>query len=147
MSDRADGPLSNPDIVGLPTSTVTHPDGRPYLQRFHLIDTHPFSARYHHWLTSDDDRAPHDHPWPNLTIVLAGHLIEHTDDGTRDLTPGTIVPRAARTPHRLELISDDAWTLFVTGPPQRQWGFHTPLGWINARHYPHTGHTTTGPQP
>lgn len=46
---------------------------------------------------------------------------------------GTIVFRRARTPHRLELIDGKpCWSLFITGPNVRKWGFHLAAGW---RHY------------
>ena len=33
--------------------------------------------------------------------------------------------------HRLELIDGPCWTLFVTGPRYREWGFHCPQrGWV-----------------
>ena len=32
--------------------------------------------------------------------------------------------------HRLELIDDEpVWSLFITGPIIREWGFHCPKGW------------------
>ncbi|HET6807233.1 MAG TPA: hypothetical protein VFH59_17490 [Frateuria sp.] len=33
--------------------------------------------------------------------------------------------------HRLELTTDcPCWTLFITGPRLREWGFHCPRGWV-----------------
>jgi hypothetical protein len=125
-----------PDITGLEHSIITQHDGSPYIDRYHIVDTPSYHARFHHWHSSDDKRAPHDHPWPNTTIVLAGHLLEHTRDGARDLTPGTTVTRPAVMPHRIELVSDDAWTLFVTGPVERRWGFYTDTGWVYWRDWP-----------
>jgi hypothetical protein len=129
-----------PDVEGLDRSTIVHEDGAPYLERYHIVDTRHVQVRIHHWLSSDDQRAPHDHPWANTTLVLAGHLIEHTDNGGRALAPGTVVSRHPTDPHRIELISDDAWTLFVTGPIVRDWGFHTSTGWVGWRRWPHAGH-------
>lgn len=128
-----------PDVAGLRRSAIVHNDGSPYLERFHLIDTEQVQVRYHHWLAGDPDRDQHDHPWDNATHVLAGHLIEHTPDGSTPLAPGTFVARQADDPHRIELVSTDAWTLFITGPIIRSWGFHTDHGWQGWRDYPQAG--------
>lgn len=34
--------------------------------------------------------------------------------------------------HRVELIDGDCWTIFVTGPRYREWGFHcADRGWVH----------------
>lgn len=129
-----------PNVHGLPHSSIVHNDGSPYLDRYDIHVTDALTIRIHHWHSSDDQHAPHDHPWPNTTTVLTGHLIEHTAHGARPLNPGTIVTRRATDPHRIELTTPDAWTLFVTGPIERRWGFHTPTGWVHWTDWPHTGH-------
>jgi AraC-like protein len=128
-----------PDTAGLRRTAILHDDGRLYLERWHILDTVDCSIRLHHWHASDDDRAPHDHPWPNATTVLSGHLIEHTADGDHALTPGTVVTRTASQPHRIDLVTDEAWTLFVTGRIVRRWGFHTADGWVAWTDWPHAG--------
>jgi hypothetical protein len=129
-----------PDVDGLHRSVIVHADGAPYLERYHLVDTSHVQVRIHHWLSGDDERAPHDHPWANTTLVLTGTLIEHTETGGYALGPGSVVTRHPTDPHRVELVSDDAWTLFVTGPIVRDWGFHTPTGWVHWRRWPLAGH-------
>ena len=37
-----------------------------------------FNVYLHHFLRSDDDRALHDQPWWNLSILLDGEYTEHT---------------------------------------------------------------------
>lgn len=132
--------LGIPDVAGLTRSAIVHEDGRLYLERFHVVTTPECAIRLHHWHCGDDQRALHDHPWSNCTTVLAGHLVEHTETGTTELTPGAVMVRAAEQPHRIELVSDDAWTLFVTGPIVRRWGFHTDTGWVHWTAWPHAGH-------
>lgn len=103
----------------------------------------------HHIHRSDDDRALHDHPWKNVSIVLKGGYFEHRPmfptfyardlklNGTAETEslwrgPGSIVFRAATALHRLEIPKgspDGAWTLFITGPRVREWGFQCPQGW------------------
>ncbi len=108
---------------------------RPYLLRWWVIPHNRFFNVYlHHFLRSDDDRALHDHPWANLSILLDGRYVEHriAAGGINLRTPraaGAMVLRRPRTAHRIELHDGPCWTLFVTGPKLREWGFHCPGGW------------------
>ena len=110
---------------------------RPYMHRWWLIPRNPvFNVYLHHFLRSDDDRALHDHPWPSLSILLRGSYLEHTiQEGgihhRRVRRAGAIVLRGPRSAHRIELHHGACWTLFLTGPRLRNWGFHLPLrGWV-----------------
>lgn len=111
--------------------------GDGYLARWYMIKRNPFLNIYLHKFTgNDDDRALHDHPWWSLSIALVGSLDEHTIEKggvhkTRTIDRCDIVFRKAKFAHRLELKSDAAWTLFITGPRIRQWGFHCPTGWVH----------------
>ncbi len=109
----------------------------------------------HQFIRSDDDRALHDHPWFNVSFLLYGSYIEES------IAKGGIKVRIRRDPgawklrspwaaHRVELIqrvkypysSADpswkqewqeatCWTLFMTSPRVREWGFHCPdAGWV-----------------
>lgn len=128
-----------PNVDGLDCDRILDVDGQPYIDRYHLVYTPAFGARFHHWLGSDDQRARHDHPWDNVTIVLAGELLEHIGSDTRRLAKGAVVARNAISPHRIDLVGDDAWTLFVTGPVLRRWGFHTDQGWVPHGQWEHAG--------
>lgn len=128
-----------PITTGLHRTAILLADGRPYLERFHLVDTDDVQVRYHHWLAGDPDRDLHDHPWDNVTCVLAGALNEVRADTTIPLDTGTVVARRADEPHRIELVTADAWTLFVAGPITRRWGFHTARGWVSWRTYTDAG--------
>ncbi|MBB5444630.1 MULTISPECIES: hypothetical protein [unclassified Paraburkholderia] len=115
----------------------------PYLVRWWVIPRNRFFNIYlHRFLRSDDDRALHDHPWSNLSILLRGKYVEHT------IAHGGINVRTERragdcklrlfgsAAHRLELTDGECWTLFVTGPRYREWGFHCPLiGWVHWRRF------------
>jgi hypothetical protein len=113
-----------------------------YLQRWKIIKSRWGNIYLHRFLRSDDDRALHDHPWSNMSILLCGELVEHRiaagGVNLRNwLVPGNVVIRlSGRTAHRLELVAEDqgatALTLFFTGPKYREWGFHCPdRGWIH----------------
>jgi hypothetical protein len=105
-----------------------------YLQRWHVIPRNRFFNVYlHRFLRSDDDRALHDHPWINLSILLRGTYTEHTiaAGGVHQRAvrkAGDFKLRGARTAHRVELTHGTCWTLFITGPRLRSWGFHCPNG-------------------
>lgn len=117
---------------------------RPYMKRWWIIPRNRFFNIYlHNVLRDDDDRALHDHPWPNMSIVLAGGYWEVTPDGRFWRAPGSIRLRSPWARHRLELDRHEieagfdtvmnistltrparpAWSLFVTGPNVRNWGF------------------------
>jgi hypothetical protein len=37
--------------------------------------------------------------------------------------------RSPRSAHRVELTTGPCWSLFITGPVIRSWGFHCQQGW------------------
>lgn len=108
----------------------------PYLLRWYFIPRNRFFNVYvHRFLRSDDDRALHDHPWVNMSVLLEGRYVEHTiRAGGIEVrcarTAGSIVLRRARHAHRIELDDGPCWTLFITGPRVRVWGFHCPHRWV-----------------
>lgn len=146
LAARLTQPRRAPDFV------IGGGDGElPYLCRWWLIPRNPICNVYlHHFLRSDDDRALHDHPWPSVSLMLRGRLREwtfaerslHVREVQRDIDvvlgsaqagpllvdeeiqAGALRFRGPRFAHRLELAAgEDCWTLFVTGPVVRAWGF------------------------
>jgi hypothetical protein len=123
----------------------------PYMLRWWVIPRNRwFNIYLHKILRDDDDRALHDHPWWNVSIVLRGAYIEVMPLPAGEPTPfsriadmrqirrrrgpGSIVFRKATACHRLELPVENGgiryvWSLFLTGPVIRRWGFHCPHGW------------------
>lgn len=150
--------------------------GGPYLRRWFLIPRNRvFNVYLHQFLRDDDDRALHDHPWLSCSLILDGGYIEHTIAAggihTRQHMPeGTLRFMRARHAHRVELLRGcdglpkfsnspvvreflagqpvvRAWTLFITGPRIRRWGFHcAEQGWIDFARFTKPGNTgETGP--
>lgn len=119
----------------------------PYMLRWHVIPRNRFFNVYlHHILRDDDDRALHDHPFRSVSLILQGAYWEimpafHWDPLGPHITvhreAGDVVYRSAEQPHRLALPTlshqDDtrrtAWSLFITGPRVREWGFWCKNGW------------------
>jgi hypothetical protein len=108
----------------------------PYLRRWWLIPRNRWCNVYlHHFLRSDDDRALHDHPWINCSILLRGLYREHTPAGSHIRARGDVVFRLPTSAHRIELSDGPVWTLFLTGPRVREWGFLCPQGWIHWKRF------------
>lgn len=114
-----------------PPDFVIGPKDAPYLRRWWIIPRNRFFNIYlHEILQNDDDRALHDHPWVNCSIILKGRYLEVTPAGRYVRRRFLPVLRRAVTSHRLELIDKTpCWSLFITGPVIREWGFHCPKGW------------------
>ena len=128
---------------------------RPYLRRHWLLPRNRFLNVYvHEFLRSDDDRALHDHPWAfNCSWLIDGEYVEHT------IAAGGVHVRTRRqagdwkfrwgpAPHRVELVGNEGdppdvpfvaavpcWTVFITGPIVRTWGFHCPTRWVPWREF------------
>lgn len=94
----------------------------PYVIRWR-IETPIGSVRVHHWLGPDDDRAFHDHPWWFLTFVLRGGYTDVSPTGGEYLRAGCIRFRPALHQHTVVPDKGGAWTLLITGPKTRSWGF------------------------
>lgn len=117
----------------------------PYLRRWYVIPHNKGLNIYlHNFCRSDDPRANHDHPWANCSIILRGMYFEHLQNGHvvlrrpwRPWAPWRVVVRRATSAHRVELIQGirPVWTLFLTGPKIREWGFHCPRGWMHWRDF------------
>jgi len=120
-----------------PDFVIGEPDA-PYLLRWWVIPrsrTRP-NIYLHRILRDDDDRALHDHPWDNVSIVLRGNLTEVMADGSRRvLRPGHFAFRNAEDAHRLEVPDGPVWTLFLTGVVRRVWGLWCGRGWVHWRDF------------
>jgi len=135
-----------------------------YLRRFYIFNpknVHRFGKIYlHHILRSDDDRDPHQHPWPFITIILkGGYNDEQWNPGYEiqreearqwapkwvprkikawePMFPGNIARRQASHLHRVQLFdeSQSAWTLVICGKHCQEWGFDTVSGWVHWKKY------------
>lgn len=119
------------EFFGDPLVLVDENNGREFLKRWRLVQTPLFSIFLHRMQVPDPGVDLHDHPWSFVSFVLRGGYIERVADTRR--------PWEERHRHRgrwsfggirLDQIhSIDAldrtptWTLVVTGPTRRRWGF------------------------
>lgn len=107
-----------------------------YLNRWWVLPRNPwFNIYLHQFIGGDDDRASHDHPWWSVSFNLKGRLLEEIHQHTEEETWVSkqyrrikwLVPyfRSAEHSHIMHLKTKTAWTLFITGPRRRDWGFWT----------------------
>lgn len=137
-----------------PPDFVVERDGIAYLNRWWIWRRNRWLNCYLHQFIADDvDPVLHDHPWWSVSIVLKGGYYEITTgpDGTQERRyygPGSRRLRSAKFSHRIELprvkrvdgektveVLEPCWTLFLTGPRIRDWGFHCPNGWKSWQDY------------
>jgi len=137
------------DRLGRKRIVMDRVENEPYLERYYLFlkdrERFPFNIFLHKFLKSDPDDV-HDHPWPYATIILKGgywEWIPHFDTVGRKTGeyqvwrgPGHFRISKANSFHRIELDPDiTAWTLFMPGPKQRDWGFLVQNKWIQWEQY------------
>lgn len=115
-------------MIMIPPTQIIGPDHDPYMLRWILF-------RFRHWprvylhkiLRSDDDRALHDHPWWFISFLLKGSYTEQTPQGAVRRDSPSVAFRPLSTRHRVWLPEGfHAWTLVITGPDVRGWGFWCP---------------------
>jgi hypothetical protein len=121
----------------------------PYLERYYLFlrerEQFPFNVFLHKFLKSDPDDV-HDHPWPYATLILKGGywewvpvfntLGQKISEIQHWRGPGHFRVSSANSYHRIELDPNiTAWTLFMPGPKQREWGFLVKNKWIQWEQY------------
>lgn len=119
-------------------------EGRVHLYRWTLLSCRWFQIVLHNFV-SDDPPDLHDHAWWNISIVLWGRLTETVYKPvpwaqlpayySRNLRAGSVRIRSSTQFHRLSLPSGPAWTLFITGPVSREWGYDTERGWVHWTRY------------
>jgi hypothetical protein len=120
--------------------------GTPYLSRWYLTGPTPiednllagqivtppkpskFQLYLHRFHRSDDDGALHNHPWVwAVSFVLVSGYSEERRVGDkvvrRTVKPFRFNFIRGTTFHRVDLVSEDAWSLFLVGPKASTWYF------------------------
>lgn len=100
----------------------------PYLYRWY-VETPWGSLRLHHWLHGDDHRGWHSHPWAFWTRLLRGEYTDLSPEGEVTLRAGDRAYRPAHYAHTVRLDNGPCWSLVVTGPLVRRWGFFDGKRW------------------
>jgi hypothetical protein len=118
--------------LGFTHDVVTN-DSKPYLERWILW--FGLSLRVHRFLESDQDRAPHDHPWWFITFPCTAYDEHYVVDGvehSRTVKPWRLHFRSAHLRHRVEVTRVPSWTIVLTGLKSKEWGF-----WENEAEFVH----------
>lgn len=101
-----------------------------YLVRYYVFRSAPIELALHHILRSDGDPRLHNHPWQWAAslILIGGYVEERLGDDmlivARHFRAGNVNAIDRSTFHRVsELLSKDAWTLFLHGRRKNDWHF------------------------
>ena len=148
--------------IRTPNVIFDHEGNEPYLSRYYLLrgpkskdGSHPFdkfgrpkdniirtegwSLVFHNFHKGDSTSMLHNHGWTwGLSFVLAGGYIEEKLVGNkvtrRTIKPFTFNFIRPNEFHRVDLLEQDAWTLFLRGPRLKEWFYkdritHEVLNW------------------
>jgi hypothetical protein len=114
------------DLVG--------PPGRPFMKRWYIIPRNPVFNIYLHEFVNDDYDVPHSHPWWSLSFILKGSYLEHVNGQRKVREKWGLVLRRPETFHRIQYL-ERCWSIFLTGPRLKKWGFQTPNGYVDSETY------------
>jgi hypothetical protein len=87
-----------------------------------------FSIRVHHWISSDDPRHFHDHPWWFISWVLKGSYIDRSPSGDAERKEWSVALKPALHRHTVIVPKGGCWTIMLTGKEKRAWGF-----WVDGK--------------
>lgn len=117
----------------LKSKTIYRRDTEPYLTRYYLFRKKKKwqpSIYLHCFHMGDEDLELHDHPWcHSMSVILKGSYLEEYKDKYKNtvkqriLNPGSLNFVRGDKFHRVELMSPKVWTLFISGPKTKSWGF------------------------
>lgn len=126
-------------------------DRAVYLRKLYLVRTPLFQVALHWILRPDPGRDLHDHPRSFVSVLLRGGYLEERPVAadvnpargpapTQRLTADWRVALSAayrRAPdaHRIRAVLPGTLSLVLWGRKRREWGFHTPIGWIHWHTY------------
>lgn len=106
-----------------------------YITRLHLIKTPWFAVMVHFMNAPDPEPHPHDHPVTFLSLIIKGSYIEERNGRDRHRTFWNFIRASEKDVHRIVTVERGTMTLCLVGPKTREWGFHTPDGWVYWKTY------------
>jgi hypothetical protein len=118
-----------------------------YIVRLHILKT-PWFAVCLHWIKKPDPEPYlHDHPVSFISIILRGGYEEKKGCGWYRTFRAAYLKRNwnervfnfiradRQSVHRIVTVEPNTLTLVFMGPKVREWGFHTPDGWVHWKDY------------
>jgi hypothetical protein len=118
--------------------TIPCLDGTDYLVRLRIVQTPWFGIYLHDIHKDDGDRAPHNHPWSFVSIVLRGDYTERLYPDPLGRPEHYVLQRhgarsvhgmGRKSAHRIVDAAPRLKTLILTGRRQASWGF-----FVNGEH-------------
>ena len=113
-----------------------------YMLRWYIIPENGWRNVLLHRMNGPDlGRDLHDHPWDFTTFILWGGydeavLLANGAPNFDRLRWLSWRSRRAEYTHTIKrLYRRPTWTLVITGPKRREWGFHTKDGWVHWQTY------------
>lgn len=108
-----------------------------YITRLHLLKTPWFALMVHFINGPDPEPDMHDHPVSFLSLILRGGYKERRQIGLRIYRHKVRWFNFIRATdvHQIIRVSPHTITFCFVGPKVREWGFHTPQGWVYWRDY------------
>jgi hypothetical protein len=111
-----------------------------FIVRLHLVMT-PWFAICLHWINhADAEPHLHDHPVTFLSLVLRGGYVEwrqRAEDGAKwhHVKWFNWIRASKLDRHRIFYAAPHTLTLAFMSGKKRDWGYHTPEGWVYWRDY------------
>jgi hypothetical protein len=91
--------------------------------RYSLIKTRWGNLYLHQLNAPDWHPTCHSHPWSFITLLIKGGYLEQVGAKNFHRRVGTILYRPAEFAHNVITPYGTSWSLVVTSPKKREWGF------------------------
>ena len=127
-------------------TTITSKEGVEHFKRWGIQTR--FGNLYLHKISRSDEDHPHNHPWNFCSLILKGGYYEKHYSTIQPISPDTPFILEKNTPgkflvrylmdyHKIQLIDENVptWTLVLTGPHKKTWGYLTPKGFLQYETY------------
>ncbi len=133
------------NITGKMPCKIIHLDDVPYLERYYVGRLFNWTFYLHRFVSSDDERVVHDHPWNiSISFILAGRYLEERfkwfNNGIEftyhNLSAFGINVIRGGDFHRIKEPDPETWSLFCHSKRVKQWGFLKLLDDNNVMYYP-----------
>lgn len=140
-----DVPIKYPYVGGTRWNFLTWADipdaanpDRVYLRRLRILQTPWFALYLHFIFLPDEDRDPHDHPFPFWSMIVRGGYTETIwrvvslnglrgishDSRTQTWRRGSIHKTPLDRAHMITILAPGTITLVFCGPKVQEWGFY-----------------------
>lgn len=91
--------------------------------RYSLFKSNWLNLYLHQLSCPNEHTLCHDHPWWFITVILWKGYLETTSGKEHRRYPGMVLYRPADHMHKVLTPFGTSWSLVITGPKGRDWGF------------------------